>query len=542
MPSRTIQPEQYSQNNPSKLIINFGIFFSLIVILLLIYYPAIKTNYLFMEDYLFVNASSTQDISLANLLIDRTRAGKLLYGFYYYAISHISSARLIRLFGVISLGLFAYILYTTLKRYSVRSEHAFLLSLLACTLPSIQILIAWLTCLPYLYSAILSFIAGTLMFNFATKEGNAKPFHTAGSLLIVIVLLVIAMHIYQPTAMIYWTAGIIPLSLLKDNNLMKKWQLPFIKFFFAGFTAIVFYFFSVKILHFIFKTGFVGRGGLIELTKIPVKLKWFFFCPLNYALNLWNISPTYTLAYIVALVIGFGILLEILSLIRKTNGSNSAWNGFKRLLLTIGLILLSFLPNLIVTDNVPPYRTLGPLTITILFLFYFGFISVLNLLKHLPGFTENIKYKATTLSLIIFTLISGYHANKNVNDFAMLQASDLQYVKSVISEFGVSNLSRISEIYVRRADDKKIAARGFHYEFGLITTAHPWGVPNVTKVALRELGIQTNIKITQGAYNEAIPTGENILAIDMTKFDYLNKYYSSITQPQSYCLTIPERL
>ena len=496
-----------------------------------------------MEDYIFVNAASTQELSLATLLIERTRTGKLLYGFFYYAIAHVGSAGSIRLFGVISLGLFSYILFATLKKYNVRQEHAFLLSILACTLPSIQILIAWLAGIPYIFSAILSFIAGVFMFDFASKESNAKPIHTAGSFLIVIVLLVIAMHFYQPTAMLYWTAGIIPLSLLKGDALQKKRRPAFIKFFFAGFAAITVYFFSVKILQFIFETGFVGRGGLIGLSNVPAKLKWFFFCPLNYSLNLWNIFPTYKFAYIVALVIGFGMLSGILPLTRKANGLNSPWNGFQRLLFTIGLILLSFLPNLLVTDMLPPHRTLGPLTISILFLFYFGLISLLNLLKHLPGFTENIKNTVATLSLIIFTLVSSYHANKNVNDFAVLQASDFKYVKSAISEYGISNLSAISKIYVRRVDSKKIIQSGFLYdEFGLPTTAHPWGPANVVRKALKEAGVNYDIKITQVAFDEHIPKEKDLLVIDMTKSDYLDNYTSSITKPQKYCITIPSRL
>jgi hypothetical protein len=319
--------------------------------------------------------------------------------------------------------------------------------------------------------------------------------------------------------------------------------MPFILYIFTGLVSTAAYFFSVKILHFFLSIGFPGRGGLLELTKIPLKLEWFFCCPLTYALNLWNIFPTYKLASIVGIIIIGMFLLNILQALKKENRLNLLWNHCLRLFLVTGIVFLSYLPSLVITDTVSPYRTLASLTVIIFFLFYSGLVSIFYFINFRPGFLSNLKDKAITITLIILTLIATYHARNNVNNFAQLQATDFKYVKSALSEYGISELSRISEIYVRRIDENKIREKGFLYdEFGISTTSHPWGPANVVRMALHELGIKADIKINQLAFDKPIPEGENVFTIDMTKLDYVNNYNSSITKPQKHCLTIPSRL
>lgn len=535
-----MQPKNCVYKNRSKVFLNLGILSSFIVILILTYFPVVQINYLYMEDYVFIN--TMKEHSLHRELMDWTGDGLPLYAIFTYAVSYAKSANLIRLLSIIGLGLLAYLIYTILKMYRVKTEHAFLISVLVCTLPSFQIITAWLSCAPYLYSAILSAIAGLLSLKVVTKKITGRSIPVA-SFLIIIFLLVIAMFMYQPSAMFYWAVGIIPLSVLKDEDFIEKWYMRFIIYISIGLISVVVYFFSIKILHFFLHVGFPGRGELIELTKIPMKLKWFFFCPLNYALNLWNIFPTYKWASIVGIIIIVMFLSKILQVLKKEKRANLLWNHFQRLFLITGILLLCYLPNLVVTDTTPAYRTLASLTTAICFLFYFGFVNILDFFKFIPGYSADLKDKAVTISLIILALIATYQAHNNVNDFATLQAKDFKYVKSAISEFGVSNLSRVSEIYVRRPDEKRIIERGFLYdEFGISTTSHPWGPRNVVRRALYELGIKADIKITQGAYDEPIPMGENIFTINMTKFDYLSNYNSSITKPQRYCLTIPTRL
>jgi len=350
------------------------------------------------------------------------------------------------------------------------------------------------------------------------------------------------MYIYPPTAMLYWAVSIIPLLALKEEDFIKKWYMNFLIFISAGFISLALYFFSVKILHFFLSIGFPGRGGLLELTKIPLKLEWFFCCPLTYALNLWNIFPTYNLAAIIGIIIIGMFLLNNLQALKKENRLNLLWNHCLRLLLVTGIVFLSYLPNLVITNTVSPYRTLASLTMIIFFLFYFGLVSILNFIKFKSGFLSNLQGKAVTITLTILTLIATYHAHNNVNNFAMLQINEFNYLKNAISKHMTAGLPGISEIYVRRTDTKRIIERGVLYIDEFSTTAHPWGPPNVIRRALHELGIKTNIKITQGAYDEPILRGESILNIDMTKFNYSENNSSAITKPQISCINFPERL
>jgi len=538
-----IQLTDGSKKNLSKIFLKkLGVFLSFLIIFILTYSPAIQINYLFMDDYAFVKTNITQEKSLYEEIIDRARDGKVLYGVFLHIISNnIKHDNLFRLLGIIGLSFLSYVLYTILKIYQIKTEHAFLISVLVCTLPSFQLFVAWLVTFPYIYSAILSFTAGLILFKVVSEKNKGISIYRLGSLFIIIGLLMLAaLHIYQPTAMLYWAIGIIPLSVLKDEDFKDRWRLPFTVYFFIGFVSLAVYFLTVKILHHVFNVGFPSRGGLIDLTKIPLKLNWFFYCPLIYSLNLWNIFPSYKIAGIVSIIIIGIFLSNILQALKKEKRRSLLWVHCQKLFLITGILLLSYLPNLLVTDNVPAYRTLVSLETAICFLFYFGF---LGFLKFIPRFSVNFKDKTVTIFLLILALITTYHAHNNVNNLAMLQANELKYVKSAISEYGTSKISKISEIYIRRPDDKKIIEKGFLYdEFGRPTTSFRWGPPQVLRVALHELGIKRNIKITQGASDESIPIGENIMAIDMTKFNYLSNYNSSITKPQRYCLTFPKRL
>ena len=540
-----IQSKGYGYMNHLKYLLNFGVLISFIVILILTYFPAVHINYYYMEDYDFINSYRGHP-SLLGEMSNWAGSGLVGYGIFAYAVTYAKSAIFVRLLSIIGLGLLAYFIYTILKMYLVKTEHAFFISVLVCTLPAFQVIVAWLSCAPNIPSAILSVIACLLSLKVVSKKITRESIPIT-SFLIIISLLVIAMHIYQPSAMIYWSASIIPLSVLKDEDFIEKWYMRFIIHIAIGLISIAVYFFSVKILHYALNISFVGRGELLKLTNIPLKLNWFFFCPLTYALNLWNSFPTYKLAGIVGIIIIWLFLSKFLQVLRKEKRIDLLWNHCQRLFLITGILFLCQLPNLVITDTVSPYRTLASLTTAICLLFYFGFVNILEFLKFIPGFSADLKDKTVTISLIILSLIATYHAHNNVNDFAMLHANEFKYVKSAISEYGISKLSGISEIYVRRPDRNKVIESGFVYEeFGLPTTAFPsYGPPTVIRKALYELGvyeIKARKNITQGASDEPIPKGENILVIDMTKFDYLSKYNSSITKPQRYCIAFPTRL
>lgn len=543
-----IQPEGWGYLHRLKSFSNLWVLISFIVILLLTYSPTVQIHYEYMEDYGFIN--SYREHSLLGEIETWSGSGLSVYGIWTYVISsYAKSAIFVRLLSVIGLGLLAYLIYTILRMYRVKTEHAFLISILVCTLPSFQIITAWLSCAPYLYSAILSVIAGLLSLKVVSNKITLRSIPVA-SFLIIIFILVIALHMYQPSAMIYFAVCIIPLSLLKDEDFIEKWHMRFIIYIALGLISIAVYFFSVKVLHFVMNIGFVGRGEFIKLTNIPLKLKWFFFCPLNFALNLWNSLPTYKLASIVGIIIIWFFLSQILQVLKKEKKMDLLWNHCQRLLFITGILFLCYLPHLMVTDTIPVYRTLASLTTAICFLLYFGFVNILDFFKFIPGFSTDLKDKTVTISLIILALITAYHAHNKVNDFANLHANEFKYVKTAISaEYNISKLSGISEVYVRRHDRNKIIESGYIYEeFGLPTTAFPnYGPPTVIRKAFHELGmldlvrLNGKISITEGDSDTPVPTGENILVIDMTKLDYLNDN-SFITNAQRYCLTIPTRL
>jgi hypothetical protein len=330
------------------------------------------------------------------------------------------------------------------------------------------------------------------------------------------------LSIFQPTAMMYWTMGVI--YFLAGNNYdfsKKECRLIIMKYFFVGLVSIMIYaIISLKIIPFLTDVP-VARGELVGIRYFHHKIKWFMTFPFKNAVNLWNIYPTFQSTIIISVIVFIGIIFGLLQEIKEKKTIFSSY--FQKYFLIACLIIMSYFPNLIIRYNAYPYRTLTSLAAAMSVLFCFGLINIVESFRFAPNFSSEVRKKIITILLALLTIVTAFMANNNVEKFTTLYSNELKYVKNVIQGYGVPNLLRTLRIYVRRPKQRVNSpnpASEFSFMGILPTYSKAGPVIEVIKTALAETGAKQDIQIIHGAASDPVPEDKNVLIIDMTKFEF----------------------
>jgi len=457
--------------------------------------------------------------------------GRYLENCFFYiiygSVNHYQSldfVRAVRFTGIISIALLAYVLFMIFKTNRIGVAYAFVGSILVCTLPPFQLYVSWLHGIDKICCCLLSALAGLFSFKVVIKENGRKSSYSISAIFLAVFFLLIALEIYQPASMFYWAVGVIPLAMLRDEDLTKNWHARFMIYFSVGFVSMIIYLLLTKIIQFVANLHSSNRGSFIGLTEIPWKIKFFLHRPLMDSLNLWNVFLSGKLGLIVGMIIiaGFlpGLRQAVLYATRERR-SDLIWNHLQRIFLIAILIPLSFFPNLVVKENWAPYRTLVSIEATVCMLLFVSLLNIDYFLKSKSLLYDNFKKKLIPVTLTILTIFVIYSAHGNVEKyFTKIQSLDMEFVKNVIKEYGIHRLSDTSRIYVRESDKPYRMHDHFWYELGQPTSNEKWAITSVVKLALYELGIRKEIEITQGPADAPLPDYNNVLIVDFTKLKY----------------------
>lgn len=505
----------------SKLFRKSGLFISFLAIFTLIYISVIQNYFLYFDDYFSMFTDS---------FMGHVRSGRFLLSLILYESWNCiwssptleTGIRIVRFAGIIGIASLAYIIFAAFRTFRFKKEHAFLISILVCTLPAIQVFISWIQVMAGIYAAVLSALSALILFKVLFQEGSRKRSYNVIAYISSIILFISALCIYQSTAMFYWSVGVIPLALLRDEDLMKEWRKPFIKYFTVGFFTMAFYFVLVKIVTYVLHMSpFSHRGGFITAKDILWKIRWFIFSPLNISLNLWNISTRYIVAGIVGIIILAGFISGLRkALLQETKERKSTliWNHSQRLILIIGIIPLSLLPSLAAVESWATYRTIGSLEATICILLFLSILRVGGYIEASTGSHLNLKRMITRVILILLTVYAIFSAYNNVNQqFAGLHSLELQYVKNIINEYGISKLSETKKIYVRDHGKRYYFVKNSPFEFGQPESNDPEMWKYIVRFSLYDLGIRKMKDYTLLPADAPLPKDNNALIIDLTK-------------------------
>lgn len=530
-------------NGNSYILLHSAIFIFFILFCLLLYYPVIQGHYFFGEDYGRIWTSAWDGVSKQSY-VSYTRTlpveGRplhtlslyIIFNKYINSLKSYEAAGTVRFIGVIGVGLLAYILFLIFKENSFRTGHAFLLSILICTLPPFHLYVGRLICVVFVYSVLLSSLSALIMFKTVFKENREKPANIVIAVSAAIILFIMSLCIYQPTATTYWAFAVIPLIMIKDEGFIKRWRLPFTIYFTAGFASMIIYFGMIKIINLLMKIQLQARGAFLHRpVDIYDKLIWFVKYPLYTASNLWNVLRTKDVALFVSVVIlvGFlyGVWRVLLQIKAEKKGVNLLFNLLCRYLLILIVIPLSYISSLLVKglsvgQDLPNHRTLIGPEIIVLLLFYWGLMNISEIFKSVLNFSADLKNKIITVGLVILTAGAAFTANQNVDKYIVKRHSgELKYVRDIIQGYGVSNLSKVSKIYIITFDNVWLKYYSIYHEFGAHSAVGRLGSISLVKMALYELGINSDIPIEYiklfDEPEKQLPEDKNALFIDMRK-------------------------
>lgn len=302
----------------SYILIHSALFLLFIVVSFLAYAPVTQGHYFTAEDYSMIWTSDWEGINmqsyiwhLRNMVWEgrplETLYRYLIFNKYINPVKTVAAANSVRFVGAISLGLLSYVLYLIFKVNRFKSSHAFLLSILICTLPPLQTYVSRVYTVVFIYGVLLSALSALILFKVVFREDRVKTVHMAIAVSTAIVLFIISLNIYQPASMTYWAMVVIPLIKINDRDYTKKKFLPFIIYFSAGFASMIIYWGIIKIIGSLLQNPLSYRSAFIHPGDIFNRIIWFIYYPLYGALNLWNIFPAKKVGLFVGFVIVAGI-------------------------------------------------------------------------------------------------------------------------------------------------------------------------------------------------------------------------------------------
>jgi hypothetical protein len=239
-----------------------------------------------------------------------------------------------------------------------------------------------------------------------------------------------------------------------------------------------------------------ARAGLV--LDIPAKIHWFFTEALPNALNLARVSGSGTIATGMALFIVVGFLLYV---------SGSAITRLGKLGIAALLLPLSYLPNLLVSENWASHRSLAALTA--LLTLYCGFAVC--------GYARLRKVGGERVAGVVisgFAFACALLASSNISiEFAGPQMLEYQFLRSELDAGGLEQSKQIYFIQACWCDSVAPIVR--YDEFGLPSSAQSWVPRPMTFLALRDKGRQ--LPVTVVPTNGPVAPPRDSLVVDLRK-------------------------
>ena len=314
------------------------------VTVLVTFLPVIRGRYGFSDDYpllfMFGRGGSSSWFGTATQYY--VTGGRPISAFVWdvaYSIAGtIDNLRFIRFLGVAGIAGLGITLQWALVRSGVRAIPATLFSLFICTLPQFQVIASWAVLFVSPYAALLSAGASFLIGNAVGER------HSPLRLLCATVLLLTALFVYQPAAMFFWVFLAIAL-IGSRHNAPRARSLVRFHFVVCGAAVAIAFLWTKAAIRLLGDAA--PNAARSAVTHDPIgKLTWFLGNPLYESLNLSHLKAVPSLAALVtAIAFGGGILL-----LRTEKCAP--------FILGVGLLLipLSFLPGLVVAENLSAYR------------------------------------------------------------------------------------------------------------------------------------------------------------------------------------------
>lgn len=372
--------------------------------------------------------------------------------------------RFLAVVSILGIIVLAWELHQTLLFAGVGKYPAVIIPVLICVAPAFQVYASWAVCAYYPYTAALAGIALVTVEQGHRSASLKTKLTSSGAGFI---LFLSALLIYQPAAMMYWVFAAI-FILTGRANFRATWS-RFIHYSLIAGAGLGADFVAIKIAPIVLADkSAVARSALV--TDYIGKSQWFIREVMFNALNLYNVTPTLSIAMIVAIGIAAGLLICV-------EGSIAA--QLSKLALAAILIPLCYLPNLLVAENWASYRT--QIALTSLVILYLSF-AILSLRKaHIPAVTL-MAYSV----MLMLVLVGGYSAARNVAvDFAIPQYEELALMRNQLSS---PKLDTATSVYLIPATWEDAFAPVVRYdEYGVVSSSVAWSEQPMVYFVLHDI-------------------------------------------------------
>ncbi len=428
------------------------------------------------NDYAFLDANeyiwtAYRDTNFQNEFI---QGGRPLLGiiceFLYGAICNtIASLKWVRLFSVIGSVLFSVQIFSFLLKLNMKIYESALFSFLVLTIPSFSVYYSWSATSEIPIILNLNFFAGVILMQALEKNKNIVL-----NFFVSLAIVIVSLCIYQSAVTAFLIPFVFSFVLVKNFSVKKI------------ISILIFIGISFSIYFIIFKLSLEFYGlkpsnrTNVNLIKLPIRVILFYFREVRMLLKASGIL-IWPIAFI--FVGAFSFLGFFYSLYQKRKETTQFFFFISWLILVLPL---TYLPNLISSDNYVCSRTIAPAAILILF-YQFNFLRNLS--------TKNEKTKK--LSLVLAVLLITF-SSINLNYYmTRIHSKEHRALKMTFNKIPVDNTKRI--IFIK---PKNEFLQEFSFykqesadEFGHISSSRVW-VPKplfnqLLKERLDSLGLKS---------------------------------------------------
>ncbi|MGV3605124.1 MAG: hypothetical protein ACO1RA_01865 [Planctomycetaceae bacterium] len=506
------------------------------ILVLIAYLPALISQHLFIDDYsIFYRGDSPKlapwTLMSQEMAIFFTRLGRP------GAVIHLTLCGLLLKFpwgnyachaiGALGAMLFACCSQRWMLQKGMRYLDATILTLLLILLPSFQMAVLWITLGSALYAAAFAVLA-LLLVDASSSAGSSKlrTWYLIGACL----LLVTAQATYQPTAMCYWSLGLIGVLYTPEPSAKESFKNG-LRYFFVGVASIVTYYVLVKVGLKLYGLSAIDRATFVSVAGLPEKLRWFSRIVLfNNACSLWWAWPRSPWNWIVlANVAGALILKSVQAVCSKPAASDSvnasppanlAWNLLGTLPWLVIFFLSSHVYGLLVKENWASLRSTTAICCSVLVVAcYPTFV--------LHTFARNQKIvwlvragQVCAIGLTVYVFIASHWLMTNCGTEPL--RAEMGLIRFQLRN-QISSEKR--HIHVIRPDwTMAVRPPVLNDEFGYPSAAADWATVPMIKKTLQEMGLDPReFQVTSGAPDAASPAEDGLILIDLRKLKYLRE-------------------
>lgn len=467
-----------------------------LIVLLVVYAPALVVSYGFSDDYTFLHWSLCAPQKLREVLDGAGRPinGFLLEHFFRFA-GGVPRLGLLRLFGLLSLFVTYLCLFQELRRHFEDLRMARDAALLFCFLPSAQLIAGW-TQLFTMPLAILCAYAGYFIVESMPRR---LPQLLLGQLFAMLVVATASL-LYQPYALYYLVFFSIrywPFDSFR-GEVLRRYVAHAAAL--GGGLALAFVYFKLQ-------PHRAERGAMVE--DIMGKLVWFVDQPLTNAFRLFSLRAPEG-----------NWRLPVSLFVVAISGMLVATKGGKRFVvlafaMTGVLLLGAYLPNLIVKENWASYRSLFSLSSLALVLVILGGHALLVRF----GIASRLRAGLFSFAAAAGALAASYSL---LALFVLPQHDEWQLLVSLLPP---AESASTVPIYFRQPTWRETTAPASAYdEFGVPSSMADWGPFPMLSLALsahRGVPVCAEQHFQKGPMTEKVP--DQVFLIDMTRLGSLGK-------------------